>query len=154
MGCDGTARASGCGMATAGEIGVVTICRFLALQALERLTEPGADSVNPMPGAATLSFLVPVHAAGCRPPLPGARGSAAVVLPPGGKEAPPGPQWLMERSRGLTFVAALCESLETVAQLCPERVAVPADLVGELRVLRHARNAPSVREGVLRGRGW
>ncbi|WP_280910316.1 hypothetical protein [Streptomyces sp. SAI-208] len=141
-------------MATAGEIGVVTICRFLALQALERLTEPGADSVKPMPGAATLSFLVPADAASCRPPLPGARGTTEVVLPPGGKEAPPGPHWLMERSQGLTFAAALCESLETVAQRCPERVAAPAHLVGELRVLRHARNAPSVREGVLRGRGW
>ncbi|WP_280892828.1 MULTISPECIES: hypothetical protein [unclassified Streptomyces] len=141
-------------MAAAGEIGVVTICRFLALQVLERLTEPGAVSVNPMPGAAAVSFLVPADAAGCRPPLPGARGSTEVVLSPCGKGAPARPRRLMERSQGLTFAAALCESLETVAQRCPERVAVPADLVGELRVLRHARNAPSVREGVLRGRGW
>ncbi|WP_405467429.1 hypothetical protein [Streptomyces canus] len=38
MGCDGTARASGRDTAATEEVGVITACRFLALQALERLT--------------------------------------------------------------------------------------------------------------------
>lgn len=155
MGCDGTARASGCDTAATEEVGVITVCRFLALQALERLTAPGAVSVNPLPGAPTLSFLVPADAARWRPSHSGARGSCTeVVLPPDGKEAPPGPYWLIERSQGLTSVAALRAALEAVAQRWPEWEVGSAALVGELWVPYRARPATSGQNRVPRGRGW
>ncbi|MFE1839832.1 hypothetical protein [Streptomyces sviceus] len=155
MGCDGAARASGCGTAAAEGVGVVTVCRFLALQALARLTAPGAVSVNPLPGAPTLSFLVSVDAARWRPSYSGARGSCMeVVLPPDGKEAPPGPYWLIERSQGLTSLAALRAALEVVARRWPEREAWPAALVGELWVPHGAPVTSGQNRASRRGRGW
>ncbi|RRR79405.1 hypothetical protein EHS43_24015 [Streptomyces sp. RP5T] len=141
------------------DAGVVTVCRFLALQALQRLTAPGAVSVNPLPGAPTLSFLVPADAARCWPPLPGTRGSCTeVVLPPDSKKVPPGPYWLIERSQGLTSPTTLRTALEAVARdvarRWPEAAAGPADLVGELWLPRSARPAAVGQDRVPRGRHW
>lgn len=155
MGCDGTARASGCDTAAADGVGVITVCRFLATQALERLTAPGAVNVNPLPGAATLSFLVPADAARWRPSRSGSRGSCTeVVLLPDGKEAPPGPYWLIERSQGLTSAAALRAALEAVARRWPEWEAEPAALVRELWVPHRARPAASGQDRVPHGSYW
>ena len=158
MGCDGTARASGCGTAAADEsdVGVITVCRFLALQALERLTAPGAVCVNPSPGAPTLSFLVPADAGRWRPSHSGAHGSCrGVVLPPDGKGAPPGPYWLMERSQGLTSVAALRAALDAVARRWTEQRAEPAAPVRELWVPCRAHPpADSGPDRASQSRGW
>ncbi|WP_069764761.1 hypothetical protein [Streptomyces sp. LUP47B] len=155
MGCDGTARASACDTAAADGVDVITVCRFLALQAMERLTAPGAVSVNPLPGAPTLSFLVSADAVSWWPSHSGVRGSCTeVVLPPDGKEAPPGPYWLIGRSQGLTSVAALRAALEAVARRWPEREAGPAALVRELWVPHGARSAASGQNRIPRGRGW
>jgi hypothetical protein len=106
MGCDGMARASRWDTTAADEVDLITVCRFLTLQALEKLTAPGAVSVNPLPGAATLSFLVPADATHWLPPHLGARASCTdVVLHADGKEEPPGPYWLIERSQGFTSLA-------------------------------------------------
>ncbi|KUN57799.1 hypothetical protein AQJ46_45580 [Streptomyces canus] len=154
MGCDGMARSSRWDTTAADEVDVITVCQFLALQALEQLTAPGAVSVNPVPGAATLSFLVPADATHWLPYHLGARASCTdVVLPADGKEAPPGPYWLIERSQGLTPVAALRAALRDAVRRWPGRQAQPADSMRELRVPRRGRTEPR-RDRAPGGRGW
>ncbi|MFR0367543.1 hypothetical protein [Streptomyces sp. MCC20] len=151
MGDEGTARAIGQGTSAVyeGDIDVIRVCRFLALQALEGLAAPGAVTVDPFPAAPALFFLVPAGAAvGWRLPDTTACGPSKVVLPPDGKEAPPGPYWLIGRSHGLTSAVALRAALEAVARRWPVRELRAGALVRDLWV-------PAARErgGVPRGEG-
>ncbi|MFG2681312.1 hypothetical protein [Streptomyces sp. NPDC048392] len=139
------------------DVDVITVCRFLALQALEKLTAPGAVTVDPLPASPSLSFLVPPGAAlGWRLPHTTACGSSVqVALPPDDKEAPPGPYWLISRSQGLTSAASLHAALEAVARRWPVREPGPAAVVGELWVPSRVRTARpgKARDGVTRGGG-
>ncbi|WP_128380397.1 hypothetical protein [Streptomyces cavernae] len=159
MGGDGTVRAIGQGMAAVdeGDVDVVTVCRFLALQALERLPAPGAVTVDPFPAAPSLSFLVPSGAAaGWRLPHTTACGSSVrVALPPDDKEAPPGPYWLIGRSQGLTSAAALLVALEAVVRRWPVGEPASAAVVRELWLPSRVRAARPGRErdGVPRDGG-
>ena len=157
MGGDGRVRAIGQSVSAAdeGDADVITACRFLALQALERLTPPGAVTVDPLPSAPSLSFLVPAGATVCwRLPHTTACGSSVrVPLPPDGKQAPPGPYWLIGRSQGLTSAHTLRAALEAAARRWSVRDQGSAATVCELWVPGRLRSARSVRSRVPLGEG-
>jgi hypothetical protein len=157
MGGDGRVRAIGPRLPAAaeGDADVITVCRFLALQALERLAAPGAVTVDPYPSAPSLSFLVPAGATVCwRLPHTTACGSSVrVPLPPDGKEAPPGPYWLIGRSQGLTSAHALRAALEAAMKRLSVRDQGSAATVCELWVPGRLRPVRSVRSRVPLGEG-
>ncbi|MDX3523346.1 hypothetical protein [Streptomyces scabiei] len=95
----------------------IKVGRFHALQALERITNPGAVAVDPARPEPVLYFFVQLGGAvGWNIPGSTALGlTAYVVRPPDDKEAPPGPYWLISPAHGLTQAAVLRQALEQVA---------------------------------------
>jgi hypothetical protein len=109
--------AAGMRLAQAGvEWDAVKVGRFYALQALERIANPGAVAVDPAPPEPALYFFVQVGSAvgWDVPESTGLSLNAHVVLPPDDKGAPPGPYWLIPPSHGLTQAAGLRKALEEV----------------------------------------
>jgi hypothetical protein len=91
----------------------VKVNRYLAVRAIEHIAQPGAVAVDPAPAEPVLYFFVPVGSAAVWD-VPQTRVltvNSHVVLPPDGKEAPPGPYWLVSPSRGLTSTADLRHAL-------------------------------------------
>ncbi|WP_406723434.1 DUF6415 family natural product biosynthesis protein [Streptomyces sp. GD-15H] len=96
---------------------VVKMRRFLGLQAIEHIEQPGAVAVDPHSPEPMLYFFVPAGTlANWNVPDTTALNSTEctthVVLPPGHREAPPGPYWLLSPSCGLTPIATLRRALE------------------------------------------
>lgn len=81
----------------------VKVSRFHALQALERLDQPGSVAVDPAAGQPVLYFFVPPGTTcGWDIPHSTALSTAThVVLPPSFRDAPPGPYWLIPPERGV-----------------------------------------------------
>lgn len=97
----------------------VKVGRFYALQALGRMTSPGAVAVDPAPAEPALYFFVPAGSTtGWDVQQSTALGVAThVVLPPDTKELPPGPYWLIRPRAGrvqLTRVDELRAALNAV----------------------------------------
>jgi hypothetical protein len=96
---------------------VVKVRRFLGLQAIEHIAQPGAVAVDPHPPEPMLYFFVPAGTLADwdlpdTTPLNSTECTTHVVLPPRHREAPPGPYWLLLPSRGLTATAALHHALD------------------------------------------
>ncbi|MGW2769169.1 DUF6415 family natural product biosynthesis protein [Streptomyces sp. NPDC001275] len=112
------ATAAGMRLAQAGvRWDVVKVRRFLGLQALKHIEQPGAVAVDPHWPEPMLYFFVPAGTlADWDVPDTTALNSTEctthVVLPPGHREAPPGPYWLLSPSCGLTPIATLHRALE------------------------------------------
>ncbi|MFC8349789.1 hypothetical protein [Streptomyces sp. NPDC057280] len=111
----GRASTGGAQLVCAGdEWDVIMVARFLALRALENLTQPGAVVVDPHPSRPALYFLVPSGSTACwRLPQRVAFGDLDWTLPPEGKATPPGPYWLIQLGHGLTRVCELRRALAT-----------------------------------------
>ncbi|MCX4974201.1 hypothetical protein [Streptomyces sp. NBC_00620] len=87
-------------VAAGAEWDAIKVSQTFALQALQRLAEPGAVLVDPG-GAVIYFFVAPGSTAGWEVPQTTALSETAyVVLPPDGRENPPGPYWLIPPSRG------------------------------------------------------
>ncbi|MFF4138036.1 DUF6415 family natural product biosynthesis protein [Streptomyces mirabilis] len=112
------ATAAGMRLAQAGvRWDVVKVRRFLGLQAIEHIEQPGAVAVDPHSPEPMLYFFVPAGTlADWDVPDTRALNSTEctthVVLPPGHREAPPGPYWLLPPSCGLTPTDTLHRALE------------------------------------------
>ncbi|MFG3517631.1 DUF6415 family natural product biosynthesis protein [Streptomyces bobili] len=112
------ATAAGMRLAQAGvRWDVVKVRRFLGLQAIEHIEQPGAVAVDPHWPEPMLYFFVPAGTL-TNWDVPDTRAlnstecTTHVVLPPGHREAPPGPYWLLSPSCGLTPIATLHRALE------------------------------------------
>ncbi|GAA3838421.1 hypothetical protein GCM10022403_083640 [Streptomyces coacervatus] len=110
----------------------VRVGRYLGVQAIERIAQPGAVAVDPACAEPVLYFLLPPGSTeGWDVPHTRRLGTHAyVVLPPAGKDSPPGPYWLVPPKRGITRAATLRRALEEILH-------VAASPAGMLTVARH-----------------
>ncbi|WP_143203579.1 hypothetical protein [Streptomyces sp. CB01580] len=102
--------------------------RFLGLQAVERLGNQ-AGPVIMDPATRTAYVLVPAGTTRTwnHPHTTALSDSDHIVLPPQGKQTPPGPYWLITSRRPLTDTAALHHALQKIQGHHPD-TALPIDL--------------------------
>ncbi|MET9081981.1 DUF6415 family natural product biosynthesis protein [Streptomyces sp. NPDC004237] len=108
---------------------VVKVARHTAVRAIDLIETPGAVAVDPAPAEAVLYFFVPPgSAAEWHLPQTTALGlNAHVVLPPPGREAPPGPYWLIGPTLGLTPAIVLRKALGATLETTTNPVTVDID---------------------------
>jgi hypothetical protein len=111
----------------------VQVGRFLALQAVERITRLGAVAVDSVPDEPVLYFLVPAGTATrWDVPMTAVLGpSSHMVLPPDTKHTPPGPYWLSPPSCGLTPAAVLRLALRQALRRSDDLAATATRSVGK-----------------------
>lgn len=126
---------SGARLAPAGkDLDAVRVTRFVGLQVTELL----GSAVGPVimdPSARSMYFLVSPGTTGAWSDLPQCTTLGEtdhVVMPPQGKQTPPGLDWLIPAQQPLTSTPALREALETV--LGPRLAAAPDPRLNHLHL--------------------
>ncbi|MFF4508928.1 DUF6415 family natural product biosynthesis protein [Streptomyces sp. NPDC001401] len=111
----------------------VRVGRYLGVQAIERIAQPGAVAVDPACAEPVLYFLLPVGSTeGWHVPHTRPLGAHCyLVLPPAGKDSPPGPYWLVPPKRGFTPAPTLRRALEETLHVA----ASPAPMLAAARRL-------------------